>query len=59
MQLIANWRNKNLKCYFCGETRSVKYTVEIFNPVISDNSTKVCCCNKCAPLFEASKKENN
>lgn len=28
MQLIQNWRNKNLTCCNCGETRSVKYEHE-------------------------------
>ena len=30
MKLIADWQNKNLRCYFCGDTRSVKYEKEIF-----------------------------
>lgn len=25
VSLMENWSNKNLKCYMCGETRSVKY----------------------------------
>ena len=27
MKIIENWQDKNLKCYFCGEIRSVKYEV--------------------------------
>ena len=48
MKYISNWQNKNLSCYFCGETRSVKYETEVLDPVISDKPTMVCVCNKCA-----------
>ena len=48
MELIPNWRNKNLRCYFCGETRSVKYLIKVFDPVIDSKPIKVCACNKCA-----------
>ena len=34
----------------CGENRSVKYVTEIFDPVIDNKPTKVCCCNKCLVL---------
>lgn len=47
-RLIPNWQNKNLRCHFCNETRSVKYETEVFDPVISDKPTMVCVCNKCA-----------
>jgi hypothetical protein len=47
-KLISNWRNKNLRCHFCGETRSVKYTMKIFDPIVDSKSTEVCVCNKCA-----------
>lgn len=48
IKLIENWRDKNLRCHFCGETRSVKYEKEIFDPVVDNKLTKVCMCNKCA-----------
>lgn len=48
LKLIPDWSKKNLSCYLCGETRSVKYEMEIIDPVISDKPTKVCVCNKCA-----------
>ena len=48
MKLIPDWRNKNLRCHFCGETRSVKYMMGIFDPVVDDKPTEVCVCNKCA-----------
>lgn len=50
MKLIDNWTNKKLRCYFCGSTKSVKYTVNVFDPTISNKLTDVCCCNKCALL---------
>lgn len=48
MKIISNWKNKNLRCYFCNETRSVKYTMEIFDTVIDNKPTEVYVCNKCA-----------
>ena len=48
MEYITNWQEKNLRCYYCGETRSVKYKEEIIDPVISSKPTTVCVCNKCA-----------
>ena len=48
MKLIHDWVNKKLRCYFCGEMRSVKYIMEIFNPVESDKLIEVYVCNKCA-----------
>ena len=51
IQLIPGWQNEKLKCYFCGSTKSVKYTIEIFDPVIDDTKfSKVCVCNRCALL---------
>lgn len=48
MTYIPNWQYKNLKCYFCGETRSVKYIIDINDPIINNKCTEVFCCNKCA-----------
>ena len=48
MRYIENWQNKKLQCFFRGEMRSVKYEIEIYNPVISNDKTYVCACNKCA-----------
>lgn len=45
--IIPLEKRKNYRCYFCGETRSVKYITEIIDPVIDSKPTKVCCCNKC------------
>ena len=47
MKLIPNWQRENLRCYFCGDTRSVKYELEIHG--FTGNFPKVvCACNKCA-----------
>ena len=27
MNIIPNWKERNLRCHFCGETRSVKYEI--------------------------------
>lgn len=44
-------KRNNYRCFFCGETRSVKYVTEIFDPVIDDKKpTRVCACNKCVAL---------
>lgn len=48
MNLISGWRNKNLQCYFCGETRSVKYTMKIKTQPENIKLREVCVCNKCA-----------
>ena len=47
MKYIPDWNKKSLKCYFCGDDRSVKYKV-----VITENNTEkeVCTCNKCVFL---------
>lgn len=47
MKLIPSQRRENLRCYFCGETRSVKYELEIHD-FDSDIPKTVCACNKCA-----------
>lgn len=57
MKIIPNWQNKNLKCYLCGEKRSVKYEIEAFDTVISDKPTMVCVCNKCALRYTLSTSE--
>lgn len=46
MNLIPNWNKKKLTCHFCGETRSVKYEIEIHD-FDSDSPKTVCVCNKC------------
>ena len=51
-----NWahKNKNTCCYFCGETRSVKYVVDLYNPYGSRALT-VDCCNRCALMLDTDK----
>lgn len=51
LTINPNWHNENLKCYFCGETRSVKYKMKVFiiDAIPNDETEKeVCVCNKCA-----------
>lgn len=50
--LNPNWRNENLKCHFCGETKSVKYKTKVIVidtiPIDDEERQKeVCVCNKC------------
>lgn len=51
MKLLKDWPNRSYRCFFCGETRSVKYEVEIIDPVIGNKPTLVCACNKCVLLM--------
>lgn len=48
MKLIPDWSSKNLQCYFCGETRSVKYTMRIKTQPENIKPKEVCVCNRCA-----------
>ena len=57
MRIISNWQEKNLRCNFCGETRSVKYETEVFDPVISDKPTLVCVCNRCVFRYGMRKED--
>lgn len=51
MKYIPDWQNKKLRCHYCGSTKSVKYEVEVFDPVIADTPTSVCACNMCAMRY--------
>ena len=51
MKLIPGWRDKNLKCYFCGETRSVKYSIKIIHDDCIMHR-KVYACNRCALICD-------
>lgn len=48
MRYIPDWYNKGLECCFCGETRSVKYTMKIKTDPENIKIREVCVCNKCA-----------
>jgi hypothetical protein len=50
IRLLTSEERKGKYCYFCGETRSVKYVtnayefdalMEVYEPI------EVCCCNRC------------
>lgn len=48
IKFLSYKERENKRCHFCNETRSVKYVVEIFDPVINANNTShVYACNKC------------
>ena len=47
MKLIPDWNTRQLTCFFCGETRSVKYELELHD-FESPIPKTVCACNKCA-----------
>lgn len=54
IKFIKDWDKRQLRCHFCGETRSVKYETEVFDPVLDTKPTMVCMCNKCALLYKES-----
>ena len=56
MKTIPMEDRKKCCCYFCGETRSVKYLVKIFDPVVDSKPCEVTCCNKCAALHIGNKE---
>lgn len=49
--IIPKEKRENKRCYFCGTDLSVKYIVEVFDPVLANEPSKVCACNKCALYF--------
>lgn len=53
MKVIPVEQRGKRRCYFCGETRSVKYIVTVNNPKPSE----VPCCNKCALMREILNKK--
>ena len=46
-RFIPNWINKNLKCHFCGDTKSVKYEMKLANTESPGNFISVPVCNRC------------
>lgn len=50
MKIMPDEDRKGCCCYFCGETRSVKYLVRIYDPVLDSKPCDVACCNKCSLL---------
>lgn len=46
--MIDPSKRHNCRCHFCGETRSVKYSISVYDPTIRvDDRTHVACCNRC------------
>lgn len=56
MKIIPVEDCKKCRCYFCGETQSVKYLVKIFDPVVDSKPCEVTYCNKCALLHISCKE---
>ncbi len=54
MKIIPEKERKKYRCYFCEETKSVKYMMRVFDPVLGNKPCEVPSCNKCA-LFLSSK----
>ena len=57
MNIINDWQNKQLRCHFCGETRSVKYELKI-RDVESNLPKTVCACNLCALKHSGEEVQN-
>lgn len=51
MKILQSEGRKNCHCFFCDETRSVKYLVRVFEPAVESKSHEVACCNKCAAMY--------
>ena len=54
-ELIPAWRNKKLRCDFCGNNRSVKYTKKVHVPIKDGLKINLRLCNKCAAQYSFSK----
>ena len=55
LSIIPQEKRQNYRCHFCGTIISVKYVTEIFDPVIDNKPTRVCCCNRCILMGEQQK----
>lgn len=53
--MIPIEKRKNKRCYFCGTSLSVKYITEVFDPVLADEPSRVCVCNRCITKEEQGK----
>lgn len=51
IKLIDVDERKDLRCYFCGTSKSVKYKIALFNNNSIQDINERCCCNKCACIF--------
>lgn len=57
IKLIPDWQNRNIRCYFCGSSKSVKYEKKIFDPVLDDTKpSTVYICNRCALTHNEKRK---
>ena len=51
IDMISPEQRQSKRCYFCGTNLSVKYIVEVFDPVMANEPSRVCVCNKCVLHF--------
>lgn len=54
--MIPGKERVNRRCYFCGTTLSVKYITEVFDPVLANQPSQVCVCNKCITKRDSTNK---
>lgn len=57
IQIIEDWWKKDARCYFCGETRSVKYMV--VSEDLYNGKLFAPCCNACAWKSIGGKTDEN
>lgn len=51
LNMIPLDKRQNYRCHFCGTNLSVKYIIEVFDPVIDTKPVKVCVCDKCVAFY--------
>lgn len=57
-KLVEGWSRKDLRCHFCHSTKSVKYEMNLFDPVIDDSEPSVVyVCNLCALKYSRKKEK--
>lgn len=54
--MIPIEKRENKRCYFCGTNLSVKYITEVFDPILADEPSRVCVCNKCITKGDSTNK---
>lgn len=50
-KLIDREKRKEVRCYYCGTDKSVKYEIRIFDDDTIQDINKRYCCNKCVCMF--------
>ena len=57
MKFIPMEKRDGCHCHICGATESVKYIVEVANPLCPDKKMEVYACNKCALVYANANEE--